>query len=175
MKKKCWKTRQRLDRTWLSCLRRVEKGNPFTEVRKVNELLKKQPWWKRRLESQVKELNKDLEKLNPLLEGKKMKKKQLDNLQKRHKLKEEGKPKVKEEILQRITLKKAKINNRCQQRVSQFRQNKFFRNNEGRFYFKQIDRSELGQRWQYLMHKKQKHFGQIFGTKKPNIIRMQLG
>ena len=36
---------------------------------------KKQPWWKRRLESQVKELNKDLGRLNAMLEGKKMKKK----------------------------------------------------------------------------------------------------
>ena len=41
---------------------------------------KKQPWWKIRLESQVKVLNKDLGKLNALLEGKKMKK--------RYKLKE---------------------------------------------------------------------------------------
>ena len=94
---------------------------------------KKQPWWKRRLESQVKELNKDLGRLNALLEGKKMKKKHQDNLQKRYKLKEKGKQKVKEEILQRIKAKTAKIN-RYQQRVSQFQQNKFFRNNEGRFY-----------------------------------------
>ena len=45
---------------------------------------KKQPWWKRRLESQVKELNKDLERLNALLEGWKMKKKHQGNLQKRY-------------------------------------------------------------------------------------------
>ena len=43
---------------------------------------KKQPWWKRRLESQVKELNKDLGRLNALLECKKMKKNHQDNLQK---------------------------------------------------------------------------------------------
>ena len=36
---------------------------------------KKQPWWKRRLESKVKELKKDLGRLNAMLEGKKMKKK----------------------------------------------------------------------------------------------------
>ena len=99
----------------LPCLRKVEKGKLFTEVRKVNELLnkveskdmteendlfyqgaammtkvfeknktkdeKKQPWWKRRLESQVKELNKDLGRLNALLEGKKMKKKHQDEVQ----------------------------------------------------------------------------------------------
>ena len=63
---------------------------------------KKQPWWKRRLESQVKELNKDLGRLNALLEGMMMKKKHQNKLQNRYKLKEKGKPKVKEEILQRI-------------------------------------------------------------------------
>ena len=36
---------------------------------------KKQPSWEKNLESQVKELNKDLGRLNALLEGKKMKKK----------------------------------------------------------------------------------------------------
>ena len=139
----------------------------FTEVRKVNELLKniesndvtedndlfylgaalvtkvfeknktkdekKQSWWKRKLESQFKELNKDLGRLNALLQGKKMKKKHQDNLQKRYKMKEKGKPKVKEEILQRIKAKTGKVN-RYQERVSQFQQNRFFRNNEGQFY-----------------------------------------
>ena len=139
----------------------------FTEVRKVNELLKniesndvtedndlfylgaalvtkvfeknktkdekKQSWWKRKLESQFKELNKDLGRLNALLQGKKMKKKHQDNLQKRYKMKEKGKPKVKEEILQRIKAKTGKVN-RYQKGVSQFQQNRFFRNNEGQFY-----------------------------------------
>ena len=120
---------RKLDRTRLPCLRKVEKGKLFPEVRKANELLKKieskdvtedndlfylgaalvtnvfaktktkgekkQPWWKRRLESQVKELNKDLGRLNALLEGKKMKKKHQDNLQKRYKLKRERKTKSK--------------------------------------------------------------------------------
>ena len=78
---------------------------------------KKQPWRKRRLGSQVKELNIDLGRLNTLIEGKKMKKKHRDNLQKRYKLKEKGKPKVKEKILQRIKAKTAKIN-RYHQRVT---------------------------------------------------------
>ena len=101
---------------------------------------KKQPWWKRTLESQVKELNKDLGRLNAFLEGKKMKKKHQDNLQKRYKLKEKGTPKVKEQILQRIKVRIDNIN-RYQQRLNQLQQNRFFRNNEGRFY-KQIDGSE---------------------------------
>ena len=101
---------------------------------------KKQPWWKRTLESQVKELNKDLGRLNAFLEGKKMKKKHQDNLQKRYKLKEKGTSKVKEQILQRIKVRIDNIN-RYQQRLNQLQQNRFFRNNEGRFY-KQIDGRE---------------------------------
>ena len=85
---------------------------------------KKQPSWKRRLESQVNGLHKDLGRLNALLEGKRIKKKYQDNLQKWYKLKEKGKPKVKEEILQLIKGKTAKIN-RYQQRVSQFNRTVF--------------------------------------------------
>ena len=59
-----------------------------------------------------------------------MKKKLQDKLQRRYKLKEKGKPTVKEEILQRIKAKTAKIN-KYQQRVSQFQQYRFFRINDG--------------------------------------------
>ena len=69
-----------------------------------------------------------------------MKKKHQDNLQKRYNLKEKGKTKAKEEILQRIKEKTANIN-RYQQRVCQFQQNRFFWNNEGLFY-NQRDESE---------------------------------
>ena len=121
----------------------------------------------------VKELNKDLGRLNVLLEGEKMKKKHQNNLQKRYKLKEKGKPKVKEEILQRITAKPAKIN-RYQQRVSQFQQNRFFRNNEGQFY-KQIDGSEEGEEIVILDAQEAKTFWTDIWAKKWNIIMMQLG
>ena len=59
-----------------------------------------------------------------------MKKKHQDKLQRRYKLKEKGKSTVKEEILQRIKAKTAKIN-KYQQRVSQFQQYSFFRINDG--------------------------------------------
>ena len=111
---------------------------------------KKQPWWKRRLESKVKELKKDLGRLNAMLEGKKMKKqkqkkKHHNKLQKKQKLKEKGKPKVKEEILPRIRAKTATMNI-YQQRVSQFQQNRFFRNNERQFY-NHIDEVKREKRW----------------------------
>ena len=105
---------------------------------------KKQPWWKIRLESQVEELNKNLVRLNAMLEGKKMKnktkqkkQKHRNKLQKKQKFKEKGKPNVKEEILPRIRAKTATMNI-YQQRVSQFQENRFFRNNQRQFH-KQID------------------------------------
>ena len=83
--------------------------NKVFEKNKTNSE-KKQPWWKRRLESPVKELKKDLGRLNALLEGKKMKKKHQDNLQTRYKLNEKGNPKVKEKMLLGIKVKSSKIN-----------------------------------------------------------------
>ena len=61
----------------------------MTKVFKKNKTKdeKKQSWWKERLKIQMKGLNKDLGRLNALLEGKKMKKKHQDNLQKRYRLK----------------------------------------------------------------------------------------
>ena len=59
------------------------------------------------------------------------------------KLKEKGKPKVKEEILQRNKAKTAKFN-KYQLRLSQFQLNRFFKNNEGCIY-RQIDGSEEGE------------------------------
>ena len=82
-----------------------------------------------------------------MLDGKKMKKKHQNNLQKI---------------------------NRYQQRVSQFQLNGFFRNNEGQFY-KQIDGSEEGEEIVIPDAQEAKHFGQIFGAKKWNIIRLQCG
>ena len=110
---------RKIDRARLPCLWKVAKENLLTEVRRVDESLKKieskhvakdndlfyleaafvtkvfdktkikvekkQSWWKRRLESQVKELSKDLWRLNELLEVKKLKKKYQGNSQKRYK------------------------------------------------------------------------------------------
>ena len=64
-------------------------------------------------------------------------------MQKKYKLKDKEKRKVKEEILLIIKAKTDKIN-RYQQRMRQFQHNRFFRNNEGRFY-RQINGTEKGE------------------------------
>ena len=94
---------------------------------------KKEPFWKRRLENQLKVLNKDLSRVNMLIERRKVKKKHEDLLQKRYNIKQRGLQTTKEIICQRIKAKAAKIK-RYNQRMSQFQQNRLFNNNEGRFY-----------------------------------------
>ena len=68
-----------------------------------------EPWWKRRMEVQVKQLNKDLGHINTLTERKNIKKKHKDGLERRYKLKQRGLPVTREEIKERI---KAKNNKR---------------------------------------------------------------
>ena len=68
---------RKLDRARLPCLRKVEKGAALvTKVIKKTKRKgeKKQLSWKERLENQVKQLKKELRRLNALLEGQKMKK-----------------------------------------------------------------------------------------------------
>ena len=111
----CQRFRSCIERARLPCIRKVGKGNILTsgeviELKGViedNDLLylgaalmtkvfktnktkreREHYWWKRRLKSQVKELNEDLGRLNALFDGKKMKKKHRDILLKRWKLKE---------------------------------------------------------------------------------------
>lgn len=76
-------------------------------------------------------------------------------------------------LLERIKAKTVKIN-RHHQGVSQFQQNRFFRNNEGRFD-EQIDESQEGGQMEIPDTQEQKHFGQILGTKKWNIVKIQPG
>ena len=46
-----------------------------------------EPWWKRRMEAQVKQLNKDLEHIITLIERKNINKKHKDGLERNYKLK----------------------------------------------------------------------------------------
>ena len=68
-----------------------------------------EPWWKRRMEAQVKQLNKDLGHINTLIERKNIKKKQKDGLERRYKSKQKGLPVTREEIKERIKAKNNKI------------------------------------------------------------------
>ena len=68
-----------------------------------------EPWWKRRIEGQVKKSNKDFDNINTLIERKNKKKKHKDGLERRYKMKRRGLPLTREEIKERIKAKNSKI------------------------------------------------------------------
>ena len=80
----------------------------------------------------VKELNKNLGRVNALLEKKHIKKKLSDDLQRKYKIRQKRLSTVREEIKHRIAAIVAKIK-RYSNRISQFNQNKTFQNNQRRF------------------------------------------
>ena len=102
-------------------------------VKCKGEKSSREPWWKRRIEGQLKQLNKDLGRNNVIIEKKSMKEKHKDELERKYKIKRRGLQVVKEEIRQKIKAKTGKTI-RYQQRISQYQQNRLFRSNERRFY-----------------------------------------
>ena len=90
-----------------------------------------EPWWKRGMKTQVKQLKKDLGHINTLIEKKNIKNK--DGLEKRYKLKRRRLPVTREEVQERIKAKNNKIK-RYQSRINQYQQNRTFKNNQGKFY-----------------------------------------
>ena len=68
-----------------------------------------EPWWKRRMEVQVKQLNNDLGHINTLIEGKNIKKKHKDGLERRYKMKQRRLPVTREETKEKIKAKSNKI------------------------------------------------------------------
>ena len=67
-------------------------------VKRENRQTSKEPWWKGRLENLVKILNKDLGRVNALIQQKTIKKKHKDTLQRRYKIQQEGLRWLKKEI-----------------------------------------------------------------------------
>ena len=102
-------------------------------VKKDRGAKKQKPWWERRLERQVKELNEDLGRVNALLEKKRITKKHSDDLQRKYKIRPKRLSTVREEIKQRIAGKVVKIKI-YSNRISQFNQNEIFQNMQERFY-----------------------------------------
>ena len=80
-------------------------------------------------------MNKDLGRVNSLIDKKTVRKGHQDALQRKYGIKQKGLQIVKEEIRQRVKAKTAKIS-RYQQRINQYQQNRMFKNNESRFYQK---------------------------------------
>ncbi|XP_063594921.1 uncharacterized protein LOC134771895 [Penaeus indicus] len=94
---------------------------------------KREPWWKRRLEKQVRELNIDLGRVNTLIQNGKIKHKYKYDLERRYKVRQKGLKAIKEEIKQRISAKVSKIK-RYSSRINQYQQNRVFQNNQKSFF-----------------------------------------
>ena len=95
--------------------------------------VRKEPWWKRRLTTQIEQMRKDLSRIERLKSGHPIKNKYKEDLQRKYWLKEKGLNHVKEVIKQRIKAKAAKIK-RYNERIKQFRENQLFRTDQNRFY-----------------------------------------
>ena len=95
---------------------------------------KKEPWQKRRLERKLKELSRDLDFVNNLLEKRNIKKKHKYRLERKYNIQKKKRLKiVREEMKPQIKAVGAKIK-RFNSRTNQFQQNRMFVNNQGRFF-----------------------------------------
>jgi hypothetical protein len=112
------------------------------EIRESRPREHKEPFWKRRVQQDVKRLRKDLGRVESWFKGKwkHTKKGEKEQLDRRYKLKAKGFNVVIEEIKQRVTAKSSKIK-RYQKRIKQYQDNKLFTANQGRF-FKNLDGGE---------------------------------
>ena len=106
--------------------------------------VKKDPWWKRRIEEKIAQDRADISQLVEMKKGTMLKKKITDGLNRRHPLlKKKGLPCVIEELKQRLRAKAAKIK-RYTSRCENFKQNRLFQTNQRQFYRNLNSSSESG-------------------------------
>ena len=101
-------------------------------MKKSNAKKKKEPFWKRRILTDITRLRKDLSKIEPWFAGrwKKDKKIEKDWLDQKYGLRRKGFTLVIEELKQRITAKATKVK-RYDNRMKQFQNNRNFETNQG--------------------------------------------
>ena len=97
------------------------------------KLKSKKPWWQRRLESSIQQWRKDLSRLNEIKNGKLLKKRALDELERRYQLKERGIRSVKVFLETKIKAASNKIKFFVEKNLTN-RQNKLFKNNQSYLY-----------------------------------------
>ena len=109
------------------------------DIKEHKKKERKEPFWKRRIEGDIKKLRQDLSRIDMWFKGKwrNAKAKEKQDLDKKYKLKAKGFNTVREELRQRITAKSTKIR-RYSNRIKQFQDNRLYKSNQGMF-FKQIN------------------------------------
>ena len=104
-------------------------------LKKAKHRTKMEPWWKRRIEGDIKRLKQEVNFLERESKGELglKKKRKLRELNERHGVKSKELKVVIEELRQRMLAKSAKIR-RYEQKIEQFRQNKIFDFDRERIY-----------------------------------------
>ena len=93
----------------------------------------KEPWWKRRIEGDIRMLTKDINILERKKRGELRKRGKFTQLEKKYNIGRKKITTVIEELKQRVLAKAAKIK-RYGQRVMQYKQNMLFQQDQKRFY-----------------------------------------
>ena len=142
------------------------------DMKKSNAKKKKEPFWKRRILSDISRLRKDLSRIEARFAGrwKKDKNKENDLLDQKYCLRRKGFTLVMEKLEQRITAKATKVK-RYDNRIKQFQDNSNFQTSQGRVFILKV--KKRGQNHQML--KMQQHFGKEYGAKRLSISRMEVG
>ena len=104
-----------------------------TKVRKGKN--EKVPWWKRRIQSQIDSLRKDISKLDQWNRNKLRKENVKEKLNEKYKVNAKGIRVVIEELKQRVKAKSAKIR-KYEDRNNTFQQNRLFQSNQKRLFEK---------------------------------------
>ena len=96
---------------------------------------KKESWWKRRIEIDITNLRRDINRLEKERRGETggKRKRKINELNTKYRVKKKGINLAIEELKQRLVAKKTKVK-RYEQRISQFRQNQLFRVNQKQVY-----------------------------------------
>ena len=103
--------------------------------RKVTKDKQKEPWWKRRLKWQIKDIRRDISRLEYIKAEKTRRYELQETLERKYHIKRKGITAVIEELKQRVLAKTAKIK-RYESRVDQFNQNRLFQNNQKKLFEK---------------------------------------
>ena len=101
---------------------------------------KKEPWWKRRITGKIKQIRKDLSRLQRMKEGSLKNQDTINQLKVRYRIKRKGLNVVIEELKERLVAKATKLK-RYENRCNQYRQNRLFQNNQ-RKLFEELQRKE---------------------------------
>ena len=111
-------------------------------LKKTEFRAKKDPWWKRRIEDDIKRIRNDVNILQRDVRGELSHKKseKLQRLKEKYRVNKKGIKTVVEELKQRMIAKSAKIK-RYDQRINQFRQNRIFSVDQKKIY-KELNGSE---------------------------------